>query len=292
MSLYPRQTYVHRLGLLAAAAIIVVASAACAGEQPPKRKLSLPAREQLHLYLLIGQSNMVGRAELSDEDKQTHPRIIAINRDNVWAPACNPLPHTDTFSQGVGPGMTFARALIEQDKSITIGLIPCAQGASVLNQWVKGAELYKKAIQRTRAAQKDGVLKGILWHQGESETGSAQLAGSYLQRATRMLKDLRKDLGAPDVPIVVGEIGHYFYDQRSHPYARAVNEALGQVRRRITNAGLVTAERLQHKGDDTHLDTRSQRELGKRYARQMLRLQRQRQSEKAKGQPVQGTNKP
>ena len=265
----------HHLGvsvIVAAAAIILTA---CASEQPSKQEPTASPREQVHLYLLMGQSNMVGRAVITEEDKWTHPRIVAINLQHEWEPARNPLPHTDTSGGGVGPGMTFARTMAEQNQSVTIGLVPCAKGGSSMGQWAKGELLYETAVRRTLEAKKRGTLKGILWHQGESEVGREQLATTYLQRLTDMFADLRADLGEPDVPIVIGEIGRYLYDPQ-YPYAKPVNEALAQIPERVAHSILTTSEGLTHKGDDTHLDTESQREMGERYARKMLELQGQR----------------
>ena len=262
------------LSVIAAMTAGVVAIA-CAGAPLSKEKLTLPPKERLHLYLLLGQSNMVGRDAPADEDRQTHPRVLTINRAGVWEPACDPLPHTDAFSKGVGPGMTFARTLVEQDESVTIGLVPCAKGGSALSQWGKGTELYDAAVARARLAQQDGVLRGILWHQGESEISNARLANTYADRVTDLFVELRRDLATPDLPIIVGEIGHYLYAPDRFPYARTVNAALAQVPQRLEHAGLVTAEGLDHRGDGVHMNTESQRKLGKRFARELLRLRRE-----------------
>ena len=257
---------------VATAAIILTA---CTSGQSSKGDSTALSKGQLHLYLLIGQSNMVGRAKITEEDQWTHPRIIAVNRQDVWESACNPLPHTDASSKGVGPGMTFARLMAEQNKSVTIGLVPCAKGGSALHQWVRGTLLYETAVRRTLEAKKRGVLKGILWHQGESEISQKHLATTYLDRLTEMFHDLRTDLGEPDVPIVVGEIGRYLYDP-SYPYAKTINEALAQIPRRVPHTILTTSEGLAPQEDGTHLDTRSQRQMGERYARGMLKLQQRR----------------
>ncbi|MFC1509000.1 sialate O-acetylesterase, partial [Candidatus Omnitrophota bacterium] len=49
------------------------------------------AKEQFHLYLLIGQSNMAGRGEVGDQDRQSHPRVFTLNKDNIWIPAADPI---------------------------------------------------------------------------------------------------------------------------------------------------------------------------------------------------------
>jgi hypothetical protein len=263
-----RSVFWDTAGALAVTGVLAgVVAIACAGDPSPSDE------EKLHLYLLIGQSNMVGRDAPSDEDRQPHARIIAINRDEKWEPARDPLPHTDLCSEGVGPGMTFGRMMAKRDDAISIGLIPCAKGGSNLDQWAEGSKLYKLAVKRSRAAQRDGVLKGIIWHQGESETGNAKAAQSYTRRAIKIFTALRRDLERPKLPIVVGELAHYLYVPQRCPYARQVNAALAQIPKQLKHVGLATAEELAHKGDDVHMDAKSQRKMGKRYAQAMARLQ-------------------
>jgi hypothetical protein len=136
-------------------------------------------REQFHLYLLIGQSNMAGRGKVEKEDRTPHPRVLALNKQDEWVPAVDPL-HFDKRSAGVGPGLAFGKALADADKGVTIGLIPCAAGGSPITVWKKGgywkqtsSKPYDEALRRTALAQKRGVLKGILWHQGESDSKPA-----------------------------------------------------------------------------------------------------------------------
>jgi len=81
------------------------------------------------LYLLIGQSNMAGRGEVEPEDRVAHPRVLALDRENRWAPAVEPI-HFDKPIAGVGPGRAFGVAMAERDPSVRIGLIPCAAGGS------------------------------------------------------------------------------------------------------------------------------------------------------------------
>ena len=70
-------------------------------------------------------------------------------------------------SVGVGPGLSFAKAMAGNDETVTIGLIPCAVGGTPLSRWESDGDLYKYAIARAKAAMKDGTIKGVLWHQGE-----------------------------------------------------------------------------------------------------------------------------
>lgn len=235
----------------------------------------LPAKERLHLYLLIGQSNMAGRGAMDAAAKQAHPRVLKFTKEATWAPATDPL-HFDKPIAGVGLGSSFARAMAEANPDATIGLIPCAVGGTPLSRWVKGGDLYAQALERAKLALKDGTLKGILWHQGEADSGSQQLAASYGARLAQMVKDLRADLGAGDVPFVAGKLGEFLKreDKDGKPsFWPKVNEQIGAVAQTIPRSAAVESAGLQHKGDVVHFDTPSLRELGQRYAEAMRQLQ-------------------
>ena len=114
---------------------------------------------------------------------------------------------------------------------MTIGLVPCAVGGTQLKRWQPGGDLYSNAVYRARLAMQDGTLKGILWHQGESDSGTATNANTYGDRLAGMIRDIRADLGAPGLPVVVGQIGEFLYDRGPDhsPYARVVNAALAAL---------------------------------------------------------------
>lgn len=238
-------------------------------------KVELPAKEKLHLYLLIGQSNMAGRGAIEEQDKQPHPRVLMFTKENAWAPAVDPLHFDKPTIAGVGLGSSFGRTMADANPGATIGLIPCAVGGTPLARWTKGKDLYEQAVVRARAALKDGTLKGILWHQGESDSGSANTAQSYGERLAGMVTDLRAELGAGDVPFVAGELGRFRLETKDGKanYTKLVNEQINALGTRIAKAAAASSEGLNHKGDGTHFDSPSLREFGRRYAAAMQKLQ-------------------
>jgi hypothetical protein len=256
--------------ILIIAAGIMLTPVACVAEDATIVKL--PAKEKFHLYLLIGQSNMAGRGTVDEQSKQADPRILTLTKDRTWVPATDPI-HFDKAAAGVGMGITFAKDMAARDPSITIGLIPCAVGGSPLSSWERGAENVQVALERCKVAMKDGTLKGILWHQGETDAGDAELTRTYATRLTKTVADLRKDLGTPDVPFVAGETCHAMYGHGTYPYGEQINAALRAMPQTVPNSACATAENLGHKGDAIHFDTAAMREFGHRYAREMLRLQ-------------------
>lgn len=219
------------------------------------------APKNMKLFLLIGQSNMAGRGKIEEQDKATNPDIFMLTKDLKWVIAKDPV-HFDKAAAGVGLCSEFARDVFKADPKSPIGLIPCAMGGSSLDQWQPGKPLYVTAISRAKEAVKQGRLAGILWHQGESDAKPESIA-TYPARFETMITQLRKDLGAENVPVLIGEIipGHGNHD--------AVNVALAETAKKTPNAALVSSADLGKK--QLHYDSADYRALGKRYAEAFLK---------------------
>ncbi|MCW0220053.1 MAG: exo-alpha-sialidase [Prosthecobacter sp.] len=238
---------------------------------------SLPPKEKLHLYLLIGQSNMAGRGPLDTENRISRSRVLKLAPNNKWAFGVEPLHFDKPTIAGAGLGMSFAREMADADKEITVGLIPCAVGGTPLERWEKGGDLYAQALERARLAMKDGTLKGILWHQGEADSGSEAKSKSYADRLAQMIVDLRADLGTGELPFVAGKLGEYLAAEGKDgkpSYWPLVNEKIASIPARVPNTAVVESSGLVHKGDHVHFDTPSLREFGHRYAEAMKHLQK------------------
>lgn len=99
-----------------------------------------PAGEGFHVYLLMGQSNMVGRDARAPGPQVDNPRVLALNADGRWVVARDPLhAKVGRIEPGVGPGIPFALEMLKADSRVIIGLVPCAVGGTPLRRWVKGA---------------------------------------------------------------------------------------------------------------------------------------------------------
>jgi hypothetical protein len=226
-----------------------------------------------HLYLLIGQSNMAGRGVVDVESKNADPQILMLDSNNHWVPATDPVHFDKPAIAGVGPAISFAKAMLQGNKKIKIGLIPCAWGGSPIKVWEPGAVYlnavhpYDNAIARTRKAMQSGVLKGIVWHQGESDNDSIR-APLYIEKLKTLINRLRTDLKQPYVPFVAGELGYFIKE-------KFINDVINQLPQQVAHTAVVSAAGLTDKGDNLHFDTPSARELGKRYADAMKKLQRQ-----------------
>lgn len=233
------------------------------------------ANAKYDLYLLIGQSNMAGRGVVEELDKQPHARVMMFTEDQTWAPALDPL-HFDKPIAGVGLGSTFGRVMADAKPNVTIGLVPCAVGGTPLSRWQREGDLYKQAVERAEAAMRDGTLRGILWHQGEADSGKEETAKSYGERLAQMVTDLRAELGAGDVPFVAGELGRFLAPERDGKpsYWPLVNEQLHTLPTRIKRTAIASSADLKHKGDGVHFESASLREFGRRYAAAMRELQK------------------
>ncbi len=232
-----------------------------------------PTKENLHVYLLMGQSNMAGRGALDATPPEANPRILSLSPEGAWVHARDPLHvKIGRTEPGVGPGLAFALAMLATDPESAIGLVPCAVGGSPLKRWVKGGDLYQQALARARTAAAAGTLKGVLWHQGETDSDKQDSAETYGARLVQMFADLRHDLERPDLPIVVGQLGE-FLSKEKHPYVDTVRASIARIPASVPRTAFVDSAGLGHKGDSLHFDTAGARELGKRYAAAMQALQ-------------------
>ena len=267
MSSFPR----FAVSVLTLVALIVATALTLSAAEPA---VKLPAKERLHLYLLIGQSNMAGRGAVEEQDKTPHPRVLTLTKDKTWTPALDPI-HFDKPIAGVGLGTSFGRAMAEADPEATIGLVPCAVGGTPLSRWQKGGDLYLQAVERAKVAMQQGTLKGILWHQGEGDSGKEATAVSYGERLAGMIKDLRAELGVGDVPFVAGELGRFLArtNKDGQPsFWPVVNEQIAALPKTVPNSVVASAEGLKAKSDNVHFDSPSLREFGRRYAQAMQGL--------------------
>lgn len=231
-----------------------------------------PAKDRFHIYLLMGQDNMAGRGSVWNEDRKTHRRIFRLTDDGRWIQAAEPL-HADSLRLvGVGPGMSFARRMAEADDETAIGLVPCAVAGSSLERWEKGGDLYQAALIRARAAAEKGTLKGVLWHHGELDSRRGPDAVTYGLRLERMIADFRQDLKIRDLPFVVGKL-YRFLPADEFPYAHLVNRALEKIPQRLPMTACVDANALSGGLRPDHFNTKSARELGKRYYEALRTLQ-------------------
>ncbi len=225
----------------------------------------------LWLFVLAGQSNMAGRGAVQAIDSTPHPRVFATLQDGGWGPAAEPLHWDKPEIAGVGPGFAFGRAMAERFPQARIGLIPTAVGGSSIRLWAPGgyheqtgAHPWDDAMQRIGRVRETvgGELKGILWHQGESD--SKDYHDQYAAALEDLVIRFRDELAEPGLPFVAGQMGAFYVDE--HPGSEVVNAAIAALPERVRATAFVAADQTTHKGDGVHFDAASERKMGERYA--------------------------
>lgn len=227
---------------------------------------------KFRVFLLLGQSNMAGYPKAQASDLVEDPRILVLGYDNnpalgrvtdQWDVACAPLH--ETWNGAVGPGDWFAKTLIQKlPAGDTIGLVPCAISGEKIETFMKGGSKYDWIIKRARLAQqKGGIIEGIIFHQGESNSGDP----TWPNKVNTLVTDLRNDLNVGNIPFIAGELLY------SGPCA-GHNTLVNKLPSIITNCYVVSASGLVVDPSDStwrlHFDHDSQVTLGKRYAAKMI----------------------
>lgn len=253
--------------------------------------------KNFHIFLCLGQSNMEGFPGIPEEEKAYHePRFQvlaavdfpALGREQgKWYPAVPPLCRPNS---GMSPADYFGRALAAAlPADAKVGVVNVSVGgckielfdqATAANYiatapgWMKGAlkayndNPYQRLVDLARVAQQGGVIRGILLHQGESNTGDPAWPAKVKSVYERLLADL--NLAAADVPLLVG--GLVPADQQGK--CASMNAIIADLPRTIPTAHFVSSEGCEAVADRLHFSPAGYRELGRRYAEVMLSLMR------------------
>lgn len=215
--------------------------------------------------LMIGQSNMAGRGFINEVPMICNERILML-RNAGWQMMAEPINY-DRPNAGIGLASSFAAMWCMEHEGEQIGLIPCAEGGSSLDDWAVDKNLFKNAVIQAGFAMQDSELIGILWHQGESDSygGGYQ---TYYKKLQVIIESLRKELNAFEVPLIIGGLGDFLgkngFGLNCTEY-ELVNEQLLKFAREQENSCFVTAEGLIPNPDGIHMDAVSQRRFGVRY---------------------------
>jgi hypothetical protein len=255
--------------------------------------IGLPAKAKVHLYLLMGQSNMEGAGTPYNAGLDApQPRVLQFgSRDgmeSLWLQAHHPLTSLTAGASQIGMGLEFAKTMLTSnaDPDVVICLINHAKGTTAIQWWAPGIMdnkqinpatglnyyLYDEAIERATNAAAYGVIKGVLWHQGEynanSNSNPSPEPNLYAPRLQALVDNLRRDLGVPGLPFVCGKLvpGYNFTGDPA-----TVEAALADLPNQRFNTDCVDNAGLTPRPDQLiHFDAASQRELGRRYAAKML----------------------
>ncbi|XP_065881368.1 probable carbohydrate esterase At4g34215 [Euphorbia lathyris] len=233
------------------------------------------------IFILAGQSNMAGRGGvvinpytgnltwdgIVPPESQPNPSILRLSAQLNWVLAQEPLHADIDYNKinGVGPGMAFANAILKKEPRIgAVGLVPCAIGGTNISQWGKGGFLYEELVRRTKEALKSGgVVRAMLWYQGESDTKDGEETEFYEERLTNFFTEIRADLNHPLLRII-----HVGLASGEGPFIEEIREA--QLGIKLQNVANVDARGLQLEADRLHLTTAAQVHLGQLLADALL----------------------
>lgn len=247
-----------------------------------------------YIFLCFGQSNMEGNPRFDSTDTYVNPRLLvleAVDCNNLgrkkgqWYPAVPPLCRCNT---GLSPVDYFGRTMVNNlPSNVKIGILNVAVGGckielfdrdnyesyvAVTPSWMKGmineyaGNPYARLVEMATLAKKTGVIKGILLHQGESNTGDSSWPGKVKQVYENLLSDLQ--LKASNVPLLAGELVHA--DQGGK--CASMNPIINRLPDIIPTAHVISSSGCSAREDKLHFNADGCRELGKRYAEKMLSL--------------------
>ncbi|RBP04471.1 sialate O-acetylesterase [Rossellomorea aquimaris] len=216
-------------------------------------------------FLMLGQSNMAGRGFLH-EVAPIYNEKIKMLRNGQWQMMTEPINYDRPVS-GVSLAASFADLCTKANPDDEIGLIPCAEGGSSLNDWHPQGTLFLHALSEARFALETSEICGILWHQGESDS-HLSLHETYYEKLSLIIETLREELNLQDAPLIIGELGHFLGKEGFGKYSsefQEINAELHRFAHEQENCYFVSAEGLTANPDGIHLDAVSQRKFGFRY---------------------------
>lgn len=247
-----------------------------------------------YIYLCFGQSNMEGQAKPEDVDQNVDERFQVLAAQDFsnpkrtmgeWYTATPPI-----VRQWAGLGMAdyFGRTMVAALPShVKVGVVDVAVGGIAIEgfmpdkidaylqtseQWLRdlvsayGNNPYQRLVDMGRIAQKAGVIKGILLHQGESNNGQQAWLQSVKQVYESLLVDL--NLNAEDVPLFAGETVNADVGGTCSLH----NTIIAQLPNVIPTAHVVRSNGCPCASDNIHFTAAGYRTMGKRYAYEALKL--------------------
>jgi Carbohydrate esterase, sialic acid-specific acetylesterase len=225
-------------------------------------------KKNVWVFILAGQSNMAGRGLIEPQDTVTNSKIFTINKNGEIILAKEPLHFYEPTLANLDCGLSFGKELVKHiPKNIQILLIPTAVGGSSISQWINDStfrkvKLYSNFEEKVKIGKERGTIKGILWHQGESDS-KGENVGLYEGRLKILFEKFRNTVGNNSLPILIGELGSF---SRNKPGWKAINEHIYHYASTDKNVSIITTQDFKHKGDSIHFNSEGQREMGKRFA--------------------------
>ncbi|MCU0353658.1 MAG: sialate O-acetylesterase [Cytophagales bacterium] len=227
-------------------------------------------RGKLKIFVLAGQSNMEGDGPLADYTPvDTRNRVFVFDhKEYRWKIGKEPVR-----GNRVGPSIAFAKALIDTDTSLSVGVVNCARGGTNIGQWQRHVEddsLYAKMIKLAKAASLQGELAGLLFFQGENDAEGdvSDHPTDWAVHFEKFVADTRNDLRLPQLPVIFAQLGHvpnYELWEKVKQQQAAVN---------LQNVGMIKTDDLPYQTGSIHYTTSAYLTIGQRFAQKYLEVTR------------------
>ena len=245
-----------------------------------------------HIYLCFGQSNMAGAARAEAQDSIVNERFQMMSVMDCpdkeremgnWYTASPPICDCNA---GLSPADYFGRTLVENlPSNIKVGVINVSIGGCRIElfdkenyqsyvdtapewmiNWINNYDgnPYGRLVELAQLAQKDGVIKGILLHQGESNPNDSLWTQKVKDIYDNLLNDL--DLKAEETPLLAGEMLSAEFDGKCAGF----NEFIAKLPNMISNAHVISSEGCLGMRDGLHFNAEGYRIMGRRYGEKML----------------------
>ncbi len=248
-----------------------------------------------YVFLAFGQSNMEGFPGIEDQDKgPVDPRFQMLattdypDQNREQGHHYTAVPPLSRPGAGIGPSDYFGRTLVAHlPATVKIEIVNVSVGgckielfdkdhyatyAETVPSWMKntiavyGGDPYQRLVDMAKLAQKDGVIKGILLHQGESNTGDPEWPNKVKGVYDNLIKDLSLD--PKNVPLIAGEtLGA---DQGGA--CASMNSIIDNLPKTIPNSYVISSAGCPGRPDHLHFTPAGYRTFGTRYGEKMLSL--------------------
>jgi hypothetical protein len=238
-----------------------------------ERVEKIPGRKNVWVFILAGQSNMAGRGFVEPQDTLPSERVLTIKENGQLVYAKEPLHFYEPTLTGLDCGLSFGKYLIKNiPNSISILLIPTAVGGSSVLQWLRDSTyrnvtLLSNFNEKVEIGKRFGQVKGILWHQGESDANLKDIP-MYKERLAELFKKFRSTIGNESLPILIGELGTYSKDPLNW---NSINQAIKNYAVTDKNTAIISTADLKDKGDKIHFNSEGQRLMGQRFANEYIK---------------------
>ena len=199
---------------------------------------------------------------------------IVLARHPLHLVGC-PKDFSGADNAGAGPGLAFAETLAQALPSPRIALLPCAVGGSNINQGRKRRTFYDETVRRAKPALEQGPkgktrIAGALWLQGEADTRTPEKLKAYPIALGQLIDNLRTDLGITDLPFIACTIGEM---KPEAALRKQMNAILLDIKSIRPNTACIDSRTFAKDiGDNVHFNTPTQKEHGRRYAAEYLKL--------------------